>query len=56
VFDDLVRVVAFIGNDRLGRASAQQFDCRRVIADVAASDDEVQRQADLVDQQVNLGG
>lgn len=55
VGDDLVRIVAFVSNHCLGLALAQQFSRRRVITDLPASDQKVQRQAQFVDQQVNLG-
>lgn len=54
VLNEFVRVITLVCNDCLGLALAQQFDGGGVIADLAACQKKSLRQAQFVDQQMNL--
>lgn len=53
--DNLVRVVAFVSDHGLSLVLTQQLNRGRVIADLPASEQEIQWQTQFVDQQVNVG-
>jgi hypothetical protein len=55
MFDDGVGVVSLVGDDGFGMALAEQLDGRGVVADVSSGQQEVQRQAKLVGEQMNFG-
>ena len=52
MLDYLVRVVALVGNHHLRLAFAQQFDGYGVVAHLSGGEAELQRQSQLVDEQV----
>jgi hypothetical protein len=51
----LVRVVALVGDHRLGLALAQQFNGNCIVAHLAGAEAELQGQSQFIDQQVNFG-
>ena len=53
--DDGIRVVALVGQHRLGLVLAQQLDGLRAVVHLAAGEQKVQGQAKFVGQQMNLG-
>jgi len=55
VVHDAVRVVALVGDDRLGLPLAQQIDSLSTVVDLPGRDAEVDRLAILVSQQMDFG-
>src|SRR5208283_5765966 len=50
-----IGIVALVGNHGLGLAAAEQLDGWCVVADMTGRDRELERHAQLVHQQMNLG-
>ena len=55
MFDDGVGVVSLVGDHGCGMALAEQLDGRGIVADVSAGQQEVQRQALFVGEQMDFG-
>ena len=55
MLDDGVRIVALVGEHGLGLVLAQQRDGLGAVIDLAARDQKVQGQAELIAEQMNLG-
>ncbi len=56
MFDDGVRVIAFVGQHRLGSSLAQQGEGLGAVVDVSTREEKAQRLAELIAEQMNLGG